>query len=188
MLNFKKIFEYIGVGIVILLLIPLLAVLIPIAIISGLIDIPFKKKRRKKLQQIIVDKWIPNRKYIYICYNNKWNLAEYIETFLVQKYGDYMIIDIWDENKSEWSRTFSDKENRIQTIVQDIMGDYDGEFDALIGFVDQDKKMILSEATLAYYQNKSGYVYSGKSRKDIKTTDAQEEISEAIERYIQEWN
>lgn len=182
-----KLFKYLGIGALAILIFALAILLVPITIIIGIIDIPIKRRRQKRLVQIINNIWIPNKKYIYICYNNKWNLAEYIDSHILQKYTDNVIFDAWDEETSEWIRTFPDEEDRITTIVQDIQGDYDGNFDALISFVDKDKKMIPANTSFLYYQSRKGYVFSETRGEDMPIEDAQHELSEAIEKHIRRW-
>lgn len=110
----------------------LVIVAIPLALVFSLVQIPFSRRRKRKLEEILWQDWLPREKYVYIGFNSGYPFADFIKDEILPKYDRYIVWDMWNDEKNEWSESEPDTSKRVTTFWQDIAGDFDGDLRLVI--------------------------------------------------------
>jgi hypothetical protein len=162
-------------------------VLAPFALFFSLIRLPFSKRRIVKLNELIPADWIPRKKYIYLNYDDDFALAKFAEEELIPKYGNHIIFDKWSPDESKWSENEPDTYRRVTTILQDIAGDFDGDYHLLIAVLSPENRSLseTSDNIMYLLESKEGYVHL--NGKDIRLEDAEKQIIDKIESSLGQW-
>lgn len=175
------------------LFVPLIIVLciitIPFAIIGGIIDIPQKKKRAKVLASAIAESWVPAGKFVYISYKSDTEIGTFVRDELLSKYEKYIIADAWSDSLNTWSENWPDNENRVVTILQDIVGDYDSYMDlTLVPLDERSRRLNLDKRLILFPENEDSNRYIVNDKGDpITIADARKLIIKAIEDALLDW-
>ena len=110
----------------------LVIVAIPFALLFSLARIPFAKRSKRKLEEILEQDWLPREKYVYIGFNSNYSFTDFIQDEILPKYGQHIVWDMWDDEKNEWSASEPDTIKRVATFWQYIGGDFDGDLRLVI--------------------------------------------------------
>ena len=100
-------------------------ILVVFALIFKLLTLPFPNRHLDALNKHIKD-WQSRKKYIYLGFSSNFPLADFARNKLLKQYADFVIFDEWNEKADKWLTNEPDKYNRVTTIWQDVVGDYDG--------------------------------------------------------------
>ena len=151
----------------------LVIILAPLALFFSLVRIPFAKRRKHKLEEILEQDWQPRKKYIYIGFNSSYPCADFIKSKILPKYGQYIIWDMWDEDKNEWSESEPDTDKRVTTFWQDIGEDFDGDLKLVIAYYTPDNFTISPD-------NNNFYTFYGSTGADEVNSQIEYSIQSAL--------
>lgn len=127
-------------------------ILVPVIIVTEIIDAPFKKKRMAALNELIARDWAPRKKYIYIHYYDDFSLAGFVEDELLVRYKDHIIWDKWSSAQSEATHS-EENHKEFSCIDTDIIGNYDGDSMLAIVMIRPDRLISASEEVLDFYES-----------------------------------
>lgn len=177
----------------VLLVALLLLVAIPLALLAGVLDIPFRKRREEKLAASIKDKWLPRHKYIYMTYTAETALATFIEEDILPKYGKYTIADKWSAAENTWTNGWGEKYTRVDGYLVGMLGDCDGIIDVCIAAILPTTNYVESIPDMLHLYSEADEVrvtFQKGNSADLKISqdDARKMIIEKIEASLEKWN
>lgn len=165
----------------------LVIILAPFALFFSLVRIPFAKKRVTRLNEIIASDWLPNKKYVYIGFNDDLPITEFLERDVIPKYGSHMIFDKWSTANNEWVASEPDTYHRVTAIWQDIASDFDGDPLVVVAVLTPKQTKLTESAISVYYFNDDKSDHAVLDGKKIPIEDVKKRMLDDIRSGINSW-
>ncbi len=173
------------------LLMPFFVVLViiaaPFALFFSLIRLPFAKRRKDKLPEMLKNDWLPRKKYIYIGLTSGFAMSDFVKGKIISEYSENIVWDEWDGEQNEWRSSEPDDSRRVTTFWQDIGGDFDGDPMIIIATYSPEDFTISSDKNLHQFwlgDNNNFVSYEGEK---LTVKDAEKKIKVIIEHALAAW-
>ncbi len=162
-----------------------------VAVVAGMAEDPFKRKRNQRLRITIKEEWIPNKRYAYLFMESDSPLGQYITINIVPKYENHVILDSYDSKTHQHSSSWQDDDDRVLGISRDIFSDYDGQTSVQSATVSKSSEYFNEDRMYDFYRldyfreenlDKVGYLGD-----EISIKQAGKMIEDAIKACLNEW-
>ncbi|HSW91623.1 MAG TPA: hypothetical protein VLG09_03190 [Candidatus Saccharimonadales bacterium] len=105
--------------------------------LATLFDVPRTRKKMKKLQSAVKERWIPNKKYIFLTYEQSSSIKDALEEDIIKQYGGHMVVMDWDTLQATDVTYQKDAQLMDDTVIRD----YDGQFTVALVTIDRTLNM-----------------------------------------------
>lgn len=175
-------------------------ILIPVFIAMLILGLPFilfdaarKPKRIASLRNSIQSKWLPNKKYIYLDYDEGTPLSELLEKAVLPKYGKYIVADTWSGKKRQWSYEQKEQYEQDSNIIhRDIITDYDAQWDFHLVGISSETRFFHEDSSeqlfLAIDHDTKEIQKHAAEGGSLTSKQAQKMIEDKIKQILAAWN
>lgn len=180
-----KVFKTIGKILLVILLVPIIIPLLLISIVGSIIDIPFAKKRKRQIEELPEKLFLPNKRYAYIQYATDGPLSGWIKKEVVDKYGDKLVVDCWNQEEFNWQKPSWDKIDKKtgNLLVGELSPDCDGLASFFVVGINPETKLFDTENELYLFGPPTDERYTANHQdKEYSET----EVKQLIENHMKQ--